>query len=196
MRERTESPPVHILNTGRDVHCLHVSIAYATVDKTRGENTESLSNKNSCPPASEKFSSPKPRQKAYAFFAALTPFLTTSLLVFLATMVLNRSKSFSDFRFSTAVLFVAHVDLLHFSTIPSLVSCLRTTPVPAPRGSFSRRNGVRVKCRYGKAWRGTPVAGPSMMAYRKFEKEPCSKKNLLLTLLWSIISAITAVLPA
>ena len=86
-------------------------------------------------------------KKAYAFFAALTLFLTTSRLAFLATKVLNLSKSLSDFRFSTAALLVAHADLFHFSTIPSLVRCLRTVPEPAPRGSFDRRNGVRVRCR-------------------------------------------------
>ena len=127
-------------------------------------------NEGWCSSASERFSSPKLRKKVYAFFAALIPFLTTSRLAFLATKVLNLSKSLSDFRCSMAALLVAHVDLLHFSTIPSLDSCLRTVPEPALRGSFGRRNGVRVRCRYGKAWRGTPVRGPSTMAYRNFRK--------------------------
>ena len=94
-----------------------------------------------------KFSSPKQWKNAYAFFAALTLFLTTSLRAFFSTKVLNLSKSLSDFRFSMAARLVAHVDLVHFSTIPSLVSCLRTVPEPAARGSFGRRNGVRVRCR-------------------------------------------------
>jgi len=139
---------------------------------------------------------PQATKKVYAFFAALTPFLTTSLLAFLDTKVLNLSKSLSDFRFSMAALLVAHDDLFHFSTTPSVDSCFRTVPEPALRGSFGRRNGVRVRCRYGKAWRGTPVWGPSTMAYSNFRKRPRLNVGLPRTLLWSIISAITAVLPA
>ena len=120
---------------------------------------------------------PQATKKVYAFFPALTPFLTMSRLAFLDTKVLNLSKSLSDFRFSMAARLVAHVDLLHFSTIPSLDICLRTVPEPALRGSFGRRNGVRVRCRYGKAWRGTPVAGPSTMAYRKLGRGHVSKRS-------------------
>jgi len=150
-------------------------IAYATVDKMHGEIQKASRTKGGVHRLPKGFLAPSDEKKVYAFFAALTPFLTTSLLAFLATRVLNLSKSLSDFRFSMAALLVAHVDLFHFSTIPSVDSCLRTVPEPALRGSFDRRNGVRVRCRYGKAWRGTPVGGPSTMAYRKIREGAMSE---------------------
>jgi hypothetical protein len=120
--------------------------ACAMVDKKRGEIQKASRTKNTVHRPPESFLA-QATKEAYAFFATLTLFRTTSRLPFLATKVLNLSKSLSDFRFSMAARLVAHVDLFHFSTIPSLVSCLRTVPEPAPRGSFGRRNGVRVRCR-------------------------------------------------
>lgn len=83
----------------------------------------------------------------YALAAFVRLFLTTSLRCFFATMTLNRSKSFSDRLCSMAARFLAHDEDSHLATRPSFSTCLRMTPDPAPRGSFVRARGVRVRWR-------------------------------------------------
>lgn len=73
-------------------------------------------------------------------------FRTWSRLCFFASITLKRSKSFRSLRFSLVARFCAHADLSHFSTTASCSTSFRTTPDPAPRGSFVSLMGVRRIC--------------------------------------------------
>lgn len=95
-------------------------------------------------------------------------FLTSKPACFFNLMTLNRSKSVKARLFSFWLRFLAHALSCHFPSIPAFSHCDLTTPVRAPRGSFSRTRGVRMSCARAIAWRGTAalvfVAGPSMRA--------------------------------
>lgn len=91
----------------------------------------------------------KARPHAYAFFALLIDFRTTSRLLFFSTITLNRPKSFNTRRFSTASLFFAQLLDSHLAMVPSASSCFLMTPAPAARGSFVSVRGVRMRCLKG-----------------------------------------------
>ena len=108
---------------------------------------------------------------AIYFAADLTlanDFRTSKRDCFLNLITLNRSKSVNARLRSFWLRFFAHVLSCHFSSMPAFSHCFLTTPVRAPRGSFSRTKGVRMSCESEIDWRGTAVLvsveGPSMRA--------------------------------
>ena len=127
---------------------------------------------------------------------ALRAFLTTSLLCFLATIVLKRSKSESDRLAWVEARFCAHALLSHLSTMASFSRSFFRWPEPAARGRPVILREVRVTCFKGKLWRLTPVVGPSMTTCKIVIGQlvgicrGCGR-----TRFWSMISVMAAILP-
>ena len=71
-------------------------------------------------------------------------FRTSKRACFLNRITLNRSKSVKARLRSFCRRFLAHALSCHFASIPAFSHCFLTTPVRAPRGSFSRTKGVRI----------------------------------------------------
>lgn len=124
-------------------------------DEKRGRRKTSTQHLNTHPHTSI------PHELAFAFFNVLR---TASLLCFFAIITPKRSKSVSVLRVLRAASFFAHEEVPHFSVSLNSSTRLRTTPVPDARGSLGTTSWVRTRWRKGKAWRSTPVVGPSMIA--------------------------------
>ena len=79
---------------------------------------------------------------------------------------LKRSKSVSARLRSFWARFLAQADSCHLASIPAFSHAALTAPVRAPRGSFSRTSGVRMRRARAIDWRGTAVLesvdGPSI----------------------------------
>lgn len=73
-------------------------------------------------------------------------FRTSKRACFLNRITLNRSKSVKVRLRSFCLRFLAHALSCHFASIPAFSHAFFTTPVRAPRGSFSRTRGVRMRC--------------------------------------------------
>ena len=119
------------------------------------------------------------------------------------------SQSDISLRSLAVCLFLAQADSAHFSVTPDWSKYFLTTDVLAALGSLGTTWGVKERYRYRRDWRGTPVEGPSMIACTPKNKKRDKRKGSSLvtvlnpfslclkrTLLWSIISTITANFPA
>lgn len=89
---------------------------------------------------------------------------TTLRLCFFKSINSNLSKSLVALLISIAFLLTAHALFSHLAKTSLSSNTLRTTVVPAARGSFLSTKGVSTRRRKVKDWRGTPVRGPSIKA--------------------------------
>lgn len=115
--------------------------------------------------------SPSPNPPIYLAAAlTLARDLRTSKRACLRSLrTLKRSKSVSARRRSFWARFLAQADSCHLASIPAFSQAALTAPERAPRGSFSRTSGVRMRRARAIDWRGTAVLesveGPSIRTF-------------------------------
>lgn len=102
-----------------------------------------------------------PQSHIYALALArtlATALRTSNRCSFRARRTLKRSKSVSSRLRCALALLCAHALPVHFFSTPSASHALRSTPVPAARGSLGTTRCVRVSVASAAEWRGTDAS--------------------------------------